>query len=168
MRSTFQSDEEQNQVNDEQQHNGCLEHEHPAIGLVVLEQLVKIGQRLELFVDGPVPVAEVEPGRNVFVYSRQVPITEKLRDVGEFIAQARQVNANFAQLTPHIAFAAQRLLPQIAIGPFQRLIQNAVVSLQLRQLEIGQFHDIECLVEILRLLPSTRPRPRYPHTKSPR
>ena len=44
--STFESQEKQNQIDNEQQHNGRFEDQHQAIGLVVLQQLVKIVQRL--------------------------------------------------------------------------------------------------------------------------
>ena len=49
---SFEPDEEQDQINDEHKHNRCFEPQHPAIGLVVLEQLVEVVQRLELFING--------------------------------------------------------------------------------------------------------------------
>ena len=87
-RSTFESDEKQQQIDNEQQHNGRFEDQHQAIGLVVLQQLVKIVQRLQFFIDRPVPIAQMKAGGDVLVNSRQMPITEEFGDVGEFIAEA--------------------------------------------------------------------------------
>jgi hypothetical protein len=46
----FQSHHQNHQVNDEQQHDGRFQNEHPTVGLVVLERLVKVVERLELAV----------------------------------------------------------------------------------------------------------------------
>ena len=111
-RSTFESDEKQNQIDNEQQHNGRFEDQHQAIGLVVLEQLIQVVERLEFFVDRPVPIAQMKAGGDVLVNSREVPIAEEFGDVGEFIAEPGEIDPDFAQLAQHIAFTAQGFSPK--------------------------------------------------------
>src|SRR5690348_8404687 len=83
----LQSHEEKNQINDEQQDNRSLQHQHPAVGLVVLEQLVEVVEGFEFDVDGPVPVAQMEPGGNVFINASKVPVTKTFGDVQKLITQ---------------------------------------------------------------------------------
>src|SRR5438094_7403364 len=111
--SAFESDEEQNQINHEQQHNGRFEDQHQAIGLIVLEQLVQIVERLEFFINCAVPIAKMKAGGDVLVNAREVPIAEEFGDVGELIAEAGEIDPDFAQLTQDIALTAQGLLAQI-------------------------------------------------------
>ena len=47
----FQSHDQDHQVDDEQQHDGQFQHQHPAVGLVVMQELVEVIQRAELVVD---------------------------------------------------------------------------------------------------------------------
>ena len=44
----------------EQQHDGNFQHKHPPRVLVCAQQLIHLIERFELFVDGAVPVGEVE------------------------------------------------------------------------------------------------------------
>src|SRR5437870_13896627 len=55
-----QPDEQHHQVDDEQQHDGDFEGEHPAIHLVLLMQAVEVVHRAQLLVDGAVPVGQME------------------------------------------------------------------------------------------------------------
>src|SRR5207245_706926 len=95
---------------------------------------------------------QMKAGGNVFINARQVPVAEELSDIGQLVAEAGQVNADFAQLTQHDTAPAHRPHGQIAIGPLQRTVQNPVVSLQLGQLQVGQLHHVERLVKVLRLV----------------
>ena len=74
------------EVDHKQQHDCHFEDEHPTIGLIVIEQLVKVVECLQLFVDRPVPIAKVKTGGDSLIDSRQMPITKKLADVLQFIA----------------------------------------------------------------------------------
>ena len=52
--------EEHDQVDDEEEDDGGFEDEHPAVGLVVLEELVKVIESADFFVDEAMPFAEVK------------------------------------------------------------------------------------------------------------
>ena len=56
----LQPHEEDHQINDEQQHDGGFEYHHPAVVLVMLQELVEIIERLEFAIDGPMPFGKVE------------------------------------------------------------------------------------------------------------
>ena len=77
-----------------------------------------------------------------------MPITKEFGDVRQLIAQAGQVDANFPQLIENSRLISQCPRRQIAIRPLHRLIQNPVISLQLRQLQIRQLHHVHRLVNI--------------------
>src|SRR5882724_9948940 len=47
-------------VNDEQEDDGDLEHEHQPIVLVLLEELIEVIERFELLVDALMPVGKVK------------------------------------------------------------------------------------------------------------
>src|SRR5207247_10094385 len=82
---TFEAEKEHDQVDHEQQHTHAFQQEHPAIVLVSFQQLIQIVQRLELLLDGLVPVGKMEPRGDVFVNTGQMPVTEKFRNVRELI-----------------------------------------------------------------------------------
>ena len=109
------------------------------------------------------PVAEMEAGGEVLVNARQVPVAEELRNVGQLITEPRQVNADFPQLAQHGRPAARRSRAQVAIRPVQRVVQDAVVGFQLRQLQVGQLHHVERLLEVLRLIDNQRRVPIHDH-----
>src|ERR1700679_1843314 len=83
--SMFHAHEQHHQVNHEEQHDGDFQDNHHAVVLIVLEQLVEVVQRLELAVHGAMPVAEMESGGDVFVDAREMPVAEKLGDVGKLV-----------------------------------------------------------------------------------
>src|ERR1035437_3562780 len=113
---SFQTQNQNHQVNHEQQHNGRFENHHPAVGLVVLEQLIEVVERLQLAVNGPVPVAKMEAQGDSFVNPRQMPVAKKLGDVRQFVVEARKVNAQFAQLAQDVAARAEPALAEVAVG----------------------------------------------------
>ncbi len=107
-RLVLQSGQQYDQVNDEQQNDRDFQNHHPTVGLVLLEQLVEIRQRLELAFDVPVPFTQVKTARQLLVNPCQVPVAEKFGDVRQFIVEPRQVNADFAQLAQGVRPRAQR------------------------------------------------------------
>src|SRR5437867_2355441 len=150
-----QPHEQDNQVNHEQHYDGQFENEHRAVVLVGPQDLVEAVQRLEFFVDGAVPVGQVEAVGQALVDARQVPVAEKLGDVGQLIGEARQVDADLAQLAlDGGGFAATQRGGggEVAIGAVDRRVQQPVVRLQLRQLEVGQLHDVQHFVEAARVV----------------
>src|SRR5437588_8053306 len=114
----------------------------------MVEQLVQIGQRLEFVVNRPVPFAKVEAGGDVFVNSREMPVAKEFGDIGKLITETGKINADFAQ------FAQDRGAPpgatgaQVAVSPFERMVQEPVVGFQFRQLQIRQLHDVQRLIKI--------------------
>src|SRR5882724_6062208 len=98
MLMASESEDQQDKVDDEQQYNRDFQDQHPSVGLVMIEQLIQIIERLKFSMDRPVPIGQVKPGRNILVNSRKVPIAEELRDIGQFIAEAGQVDPNLPQL----------------------------------------------------------------------
>src|SRR6266567_2393798 len=115
----FQAQEQNHQINHEQQHDRYFQYQHPAVGLIVVEQLIEISQGLELSINGPMPIGQMESGRNVLVNARQVPIAEEFCDVGKLIAEAGQVNADFPQLPEHDGAPTHWPRAQIAVRPIQ-------------------------------------------------
>src|ERR1700722_9042550 len=103
MGSMLQAREEDDEVYDEEQDDGAFQDEHPARVLVLLEELVEVVQSFEFAVDGAVPIAEMEAGGDVFVNAGEVPVTEELGDVREFIVEAGEVNADVAQFAQDVA-----------------------------------------------------------------
>src|SRR2546428_10495503 len=61
-RSSFEPDEKQNQIDNEQQHNRRVEDQDQANGLVVLGQLIQVGKWVEFFIDRPVPIDHMKAG----------------------------------------------------------------------------------------------------------
>src|SRR5204863_3752534 len=100
----------------------------------------------------PVPFGEMEAGGEVLVNAREVPVAEEFSDVREFIAEPREVDADLAQLAQDAGVAATAARAQVPIRALQRMIQDAIVSLQFRQLQIGQLHDVKRLVKVLPLI----------------
>src|SRR5687768_9811334 len=154
--SVAEADKKDNQIDDEEQDNGPFQNQHPAVGPVMLQKLIKIIQRLEFLIDRPVPVREVETGGDVLVNSRQMPVSEKFGDVGKLVAEPREVHADFLQFVQHTAAATKRTLAQVAIRSIQSVVQKTVVRLQLGQLQIGQFDDVQRFVEVLGFIDDQR------------
>ena len=94
---------EHDQVDDEQQDDGDFQDQHEAVVAVALEELVEVVEGLELVVDGVVPVGEVEAGGDGLVDAGEVPVAEELGDVGEFVVEAGEVDADFAQFAQDAA-----------------------------------------------------------------
>ena len=82
---SLQPHDQNHQIDNEEQHDGGLENDHPAIVLVVLEELIEIVERLELAVDRSMPVAEMKARSNTFVDARKMPVPEELGGVGQFV-----------------------------------------------------------------------------------
>src|SRR5687767_14858599 len=102
-----------------------------------------------------VPFAEVKAGCDHVVDAGKVPITDELSDVGKLIAEASEVDANFAQENNHFALAVGTGA-KVAVGPLERAIEQAIVGLQFGQMEVRQFHDIKNFREILRFIDDER------------
>lgn len=62
----------------------------------MIQKLVQIVQSLQLIVNRAMPVTQMKARRDILVDARQVSITEEFSDVGELIAESRQVDANFS------------------------------------------------------------------------
>lgn len=77
----LQPQQQDDQINDEQEHNGHFQYHHPFVRLVVLEQLIQVVQRLQFPIDRPMPIRQVKTARYLFVDAREVPITEEFRRV---------------------------------------------------------------------------------------
>ena len=83
------------------------------------EELVEVVERLELLVDRVMPVGEVESLTQALIDARQVPVAEEFGDVGELVAQAGEVDADFAELAlDHLVgrAAEARVAAEVAIG----------------------------------------------------
>src|SRR5713226_5050841 len=78
----FESKEKNHQVDDEQQHDRHFQDQHPAVGLVMIQQLIEIIQGFQFPVHRSVPIAQMKSRRNVFVNASQVPIAKELADIG--------------------------------------------------------------------------------------
>src|SRR5581483_8476444 len=154
--SMFQSQNQDHKVNDEQQHDGHFQGQHPPVVLVVLEQLIEIVKGLELAIDGAMPVAQMKPGGNVFVNAREMPIAKKLGNVGQFIVKPGKVDADVAQFAQNVTAAAHMAFAKIAIGAFQGLVENPVVGFEFGQLKVRQLDHIKRFVEILGLVNDER------------
>src|SRR5439155_22112096 len=84
----FQAEKENHQVDDEQQHNRHFQDQHPAVSLVMIQQLIEIIQGFQFPVHRSVPIAQMKSSGDIFVNACQVPIAEKLADIGQLIAEA--------------------------------------------------------------------------------
>src|SRR5258708_12572345 len=73
----FDSEDKYYQIDDEEQHNGHFENEHPTIRLVMIEQLVQVVEGLQLAVNGSMPIRQMETRRNIFVNPSQIPIPQQ-------------------------------------------------------------------------------------------
>ena len=96
----------------------------------------------------------MEAGGQCLVNPRQVPVAEELGDIGQFVAEACQVDADLAKLTLHAGRlpAAPAAGGDVAVRFFHRVVENAVVRLQFRELHVGQLHQVERFVQIVRLV----------------
>ena len=68
-------------INHEQHNDPHLQHEHPAVVLIVPQELVHLIQCFQFLINGAVPVGQVESAAQALVDSCQVPIAKKLADV---------------------------------------------------------------------------------------
>src|SRR2546421_4165324 len=150
------AEEEHDQVDHKKQDDGAFQQEHPAIVLIVFKELIQVVQRFELLIDGAMPVGQMEPGGDVLVNARQMPVSEEFRDVREFIIKPRQIDANFLQLVQNKGAAPPGGDGEVAIRALQSLVQEPVVGFQFRQLQIGQLHDVERVLKIIRLIDQQR------------
>ena len=75
------AEKKHDEVDDEQKHDGDLQREHPAVHAVLVEELVKLVEGLEFFVDGVMPVGQVETRGEALVDAREVPVAEEFGDV---------------------------------------------------------------------------------------
>src|SRR5262249_34839073 len=132
----------------EQQHDGDFQDEHPTVRLVMVQQLIQIIQSLQFAIDSSVPISEVEAGGNFLVNASQVPVAKELGDVGQFIAEACQVDPNLSQLAKNCAATAQSTHDEVAICPFEGIVQKTIIGFQLCQLKVSQFHDVERLIKV--------------------
>src|SRR5690348_15353335 len=102
----------------------------------------------------------MKSSRDVFVNAREVPITEKLRNVRQLITEPRQINTNLPKFAQNATASAPTApVRQIAIRPLQCDVENAIVSFQFRELQIGQFQHVKRLVDLSRLLHDERSVP---------
>src|SRR5436305_7410554 len=92
--SPSQTKDQDHQVDDEQQHDRQLQHQHRAVVLIGAEDLVEVVQGLELVVDRAVPVGQVEAVGQPLVDARQVPVAEEFGDIRQLIGKARQIDAD--------------------------------------------------------------------------
>jgi len=134
--------EEHHDIDDEEDDDGDLECEHPAVGLVVLQHFVEFADGAELVIDGAVPVAGVEPGGGHLVEAGDVPVAEELGDVGQLVAEAGHVDAQFAEVAEELAAAADGD-GEIPVGPFEGGVEEAVVGFEFGELEVREFEDVE-------------------------
>ncbi len=127
---SFSADHEEDQIDDKQQDHCHLQREHPAIAAIGLEDQVQVVEGFELFVDGAVPVAEVEAGGEALVEVGEVPVAEEFGDVQQFVAKASQIDANFAQLAlnARVLPAREALGKEIAIGPIDGVIGHTHIE----------------------------------------
>src|SRR5678816_4173450 len=112
---TFQTEHQKHEIDDEQQHNGGFQNQHPPVRAVVLQELVKIVEGLEFLIDGAVPVRQVKTRGDALIKSGQMPVAEEFGDVRKFIAETGEVDANLAKSPKDLAAAPNRATPQIAI-----------------------------------------------------
>ncbi len=111
-----------------------------------MQQVVQVGQGPELDVDGIVPVLQVKPVEKILVHSRQMPVAKELGDVHQFIVQTRHIHADLAEITADLP-ADPAGTRQIAIGQLEHPIQDAVIGGELCKLNVGQFHDVDDLLQ---------------------
>src|SRR5688500_14089388 len=83
--------EDEDEVDDEEEDDGGFEDEHPAVGLVVLEELVEVVEGADFFVNESMPFAEVEARGDGVMHAGEVPVADKFGDVGKFVAEAGEV-----------------------------------------------------------------------------
>src|SRR6185312_2320309 len=89
---------------------------------------------------------------NIFVNARKVPVAEEFGDVRQLIAEAREIDAQLAKFTEDVHAPADWARSQIAIGALKRIVQNAIVRLQLGELQVRKLHHVKRFVEILVLV----------------
>lgn len=137
--------EEHEEVDDEEEDDGRFEDEHPAIVAVGLEELVEFVEGLEFFVDGFLPVGEVEAGGDGLVDAGEVPVAEEFGAVLEFILEAGEVDADFAEFGEGASAAtfAEAADGEVAIGAIHDVVEDAVVDFEFGELEVGEFHEVD-------------------------
>lgn len=140
-----------NQIDDEEQDNGRFEDEHPAVGLVVVEKLVEVVERFDFFVDVFMPFGEVKTGGDHVVDAGEMPIADEFRDVGKLVAEAGEIDADFTEKDNDLALAVGTVT-DVAVGTFERAIEEAVIGLEFSKVKVGEFHHVKDLGEIVRLI----------------
>ena len=111
--------DQEDQVDNEKQHDGGLEDHHPAIGLVLVKDLVKVIEGFEFLFDRALPVRQMETGGDAGINAGEVPVAEEFGDIGQFIAELSQIDPQFAQFAQDTALQTQASHPQIAVGPLE-------------------------------------------------
>ena len=91
----FETNEKNHQIDNEQQHDGRFQQEHPAVGLIVIQELIQVIESLQFTCDSAMPITEMEAGGDILVDAGEVPIAEELGDIREFIVESRQIDPNF-------------------------------------------------------------------------
>lgn len=144
----LESDNQDDEVDDEEEDDGGFEDHHPAVVVVLFEDLIHGIEGVEFFVDGAVPVGEVEASGDGLVDSGEVPVAEEFRDIGEFIGEACEVDADFGELAHDFGAGARGVRGEIAVGSVDGFVEDSVVGFEFGELEVGQFHDMDDFGEI--------------------
>lgn len=145
--------EEHDEVDDEKEDDGGFEDEHVAVVAVALEELVELVEGFEFFVVGALPVGEVEAGGEGLVDAGEMPVAEELGDVGKFVGDAGEVDADFAEFTQGAgagpaAHPTAAAAGEVAVGAVDDIIKDAVVGFELSELEVGQFHEVDHFIDV--------------------
>lgn len=140
--------EEEDEIDDEEKNDGGFEPEHEPVVAVLLEELVEAVERPEFLVDGAVPVAQVEDAGGVLVDAGEVPFAEELGGVGEFVAEAGEVDAQFAQFGEDGGRAAL-VGGEVAAGLVEGGVEKGIVGFEFLELDIGEFDDVEGFGEVV-------------------
>lgn len=140
--------EEEDEIDDEEEDDGGFEPEHEPVVAVLLEEFVEAVERAEFFVDGAVPVAQVEDAGSILVDAGEVPFAEELGGVGEFVAEAGEVDAEFAQLGEDGGRAAL-VGGEVAAGLVEGGVEEGIVGFEFLELDIGEFDDVEGFGEVV-------------------